>query len=162
MFAYYCIIIAALFAGNSVKEYRFIALAVFAEFLLHKLAYNHLFLDFRSENKGFIFYMYAMIQAPIAYYLYKVKSHFVITFLIIMNFLYNLAIPLSFNAVEFEFIYYAKNPIIRTIMVMELIYIGLLSQYVRDYLMQQGITNDNDYLDRLFCVRGWNFKGSVL
>lgn len=78
-----------------------------------------------------------------------------------MNLLYNLAIPLSFFDAEFISIYYTKNPFIRTIMVMELIYIGLLSQYVRNYLMRYEITNDNDYLDRLFCVRGWNFDRQI-
>ena len=161
MFGYYCIIIAAFLAGNAVKEYKLIAIAVFAEFLLHKLAYNHLLLDFRSENKFFIFYVYAIIQLPIMCLLVKIKSHFVITGLILINFIYNLAIPLSFFNADFKFIYYAKEGVIRSIMVMELIYIGFLSQYVRDYLVRSKIASSNDYIDRLFRVRGWPFARSL-
>jgi len=157
MFTYYCIIIAAFLAGNSVKEYRFLAIAVFSEFLLHKLAYNHLFLDFRSENKFFIFYLYATIQLPIMCLLLILKSHFVITGLIFINMVYNLLTPLSFSNREYSDIYDAKDWFIGTIMLMELLYLGLLSQHVTAYCRKHG-TVDTDYIDRVFRVRGWNIN----
>ena len=157
MFTYYCIIAAALLYGSSIKEYRFIALAVFLEFLLHKLAYNHLFLDFRSENKWFIYYMYAVIQLPIMYALYKLKSHFVITGLILINLLYNLSTSLSYFDARFISIYYAKDWFVGTVMVFELIYLGLLSQYVRTFIEKRWRV-DNDYIDRVFLVRGWSWN----
>jgi hypothetical protein len=157
MFLYYCIIIAALLYGSTVKDYKFIALAVLVEFLLHKLAYNHLFLDFRSENRWFIYYMYATIQLPIMFLLYKLKSHFVITALILMNMTYNLSVPLSFFDSEYMYIYDAKTAVVRTIMLMELAYLGLLNQHVRAFIEKRWRV-DTDYIDRIFRVRGWSWN----
>ena len=104
--------------------------------------------------------MYAVIQLPVMYFLYKVKSHFVITGLIFINMLYNLATPLSYFDARFIDVYYAKDWFVGSIMVMELIYLGLLSQYVRSYITKRWNVN-NDYIDSVFRVRGWNPNGGL-
>jgi len=165
VFLYYCIIIAALLYGSTVKDYRLIALAVFVEFLLHKLAYNHLFLDFRSDpdNGWFIFYLYAAIQLPIMVLLLKLKSHFVISGLIFINMSYNLSVPLSFFDSGYSYIYDAKTAVVRTIMLMELAYLGLLNQHVRAFIEKRWRV-DADYIDRVFRVRGrpWSSSGCMV
>lgn len=157
MFGYYCIIAAAYLLGCSIKEYRFIAFAVFLEFLLHKLAFNHLFLEYRAEDKSLIFYIYASIQLPVIYLLAKIKSHFVISGLIFINMIYNLSIPFTFKYETFINIYLAKDYFIGTIMIMELIYLGLLSQHARNYITKRWSV-DGNYIDSVFCVRGWNLS----
>lgn len=77
-----------------------------------------------------------------------------------MNMLYNLLVPLSYINAEFINIYYAKDAFVRTIMVMELIYLGLLSQYARSYITKR-FNISNDYIDRVFRVRGWRSNGGL-
>ena len=91
--------------------------------------------------------------------LYKLKSHFVITLLIFINMVYNLSVPFAFFDRELVNIYYAKDAVVRTIMVLELMYLGWLCEYVN---FQQRMCRDLDLdrIDRLFCVRGWNINRS--
>jgi len=151
-----CLFIAGLLAVRSVKRYRFIAWAVFLEFALHKIAYLYFFLEFRSENKWFIYLMYVSIQIPIMALLLYLKSHFVITALIFINVVYNLLTVQAYFHQEFTLFYNAKDAFIGTIMIFELIYLGLLNRYVHNYRNKYGELNF-DFIDRVFRVRGWHF-----
>lgn len=140
-------------AAFSIKEYRFIALVVALEFTLHKLCYNYAFLDFRSENNWFIYIIYASIQLSTMYALYKLKSHFVIVGLLFINMVYNLSTVLGYFYAEFISIYYIYPYFVGTIMIFELIYLGLLSRYVRNYITKRWNVTD-EYIDSVFMVRG--------
>jgi len=157
MFNTVCLIIAGFLAVRSVERYRFIALAVFIEFALHKIAYLYFFLDFRSENKWFIYLMYVSVQIPIMALLLYLKSHFVITALIFINVVYNLLTIQAYFHREFISIYNAKDAFIGTIIIFELIYLGLLNRYVYNYRNKHGKLNYN-YIDRVFRIRGWSFS----
>jgi len=160
MFNTACLFIAGFLAVRSVKRYRFIAWAVFIEFALHKIVYLYLFLDFRSENKWFIYLMYVSIQIPIMALLWYLKSHFVITGLIFINLVYNLLTVQAYFHQEFVPFYNAKDAFIGTIMIFELIYLGLLNRYVYNYRNKYGKPNF-DYIDRVFRIRGWNLIRGV-
>lgn len=159
-FNYYCIIVAALILGRVHSRYKFIAWAVFIEFALHKLAYNHLLIDLRSDYNWVIFYIYAAIQLPIICILYKLKCHFFISFWMGVNMLYNLSIPLSFFDSKFIWIYYSKDMFIGTIMMLELIYLGWLCEYVNNSKRRSGNV-DYDRIDRLFRVFTRGFGGKM-
>lgn len=156
-FNYYCIIFAAFLVGRVHSRYRFIAWAVFIEFLLHQLIYNHFFLDLRATNNWAIYYMYAAIQIPIIFALVTMKCHFVIAGLMGVNFIYNLSVPLSFFSPEFISIYLFKNILIGTIMLLELLYLGWLCEYVNNRKRKSGYV-DYDRVDRVFYVSGWLFN----
>lgn len=86
--------------------------------------------------------------------LYKLKSHFVISGLILINLAYNLIVPLSYFDADYLFIYEAKTAVIQTIMVMELTYLGLLTRYARSFIEKRWGVNA-DYIDRVFRVGSW-------
>jgi len=154
MFTYICILIAVLLAAFSIKEYRFISLVVALEFALHKLSYNFVFLDFRSENGWLIYIMYALIQLCAMFTLYKLRSHFVIVGLLFINMVYNLSTALGYFYEEFIHIYYIYPYFVGTIMIFELFYLGLLNRYVINYRRKHGRL-DFDYIDSVFRVRSW-------
>jgi len=125
-------IIAVFLAVTSVEKYRFIASIVALEFVLHVLAYNYLFLDYRAdpENGWLIYLTYVVIQLPIMAILSTLKSHFAITALIFINLTYNLLTTASYFYESSVNFYQAYQYFVGSIMIFELIYLGLLSKYV--------------------------------
>jgi len=139
-------------AAFPVKEYKFIAMAVALEFILHKVVYLYAFTGFRADNGWLIYLMYASIQLSIMFALLKLKSHFVITGLLFINMSYNLLTVLGYFYAEFISFYYIYPYFVGTIMIFELIYLGLLNNYVARYRNNHGRV-DTDYIDSVFRIR---------
>lgn len=144
--------VAALLAAFSVKEYKFIACVVAAEFISHKVAFL-LFNGFSNSLGGWLIYIiYASIQLAAMYLMWKLQSHLAITALFFINMVYNLFTAYGYFNSGFISFYYVYPYFVGTIMVMELAYLGLLNRYVarkRDEHGDYGI----DHIDSLFCVR---------
>jgi len=160
VFTYACIVGAALLAAFSVKEYRFIALAVVVEFTLHKAAYLYAFTELRADNGWLIYLIYASIQLVVMTSLLKLKSHFVIIGLLFINMSYNLLTVLGYFYQEFASFYYIYPYFVGTIMIFELIYLGLLNNYVARYRNKHGRV-DTDYIDSVFRIRTRDSSGGV-
>jgi len=152
--------IAVLLAAFSVKEYRFIALAVAVEFILHIVAYLYVFTEFRADNGWFIYLIYAAIQLTVMASLLRLKSHFVIIGLLFINMSYNLLTVLGYFYAEFISFYYIYPYFVGTIMIFELIYLGLLNNYVARYRNNHGRV-DTDHIDSVFFVRCRNTSRGV-
>lgn len=152
-FDYICISIAVLLAAFSVKQYKIISIIVALEFILHNLAYNYAFLEFRDipGNGWFIYLMYASIQLSIMAFLFGLKSHFIIIGLVFINMVYNLLTIKGFFDVEFISFYYIYPYFVGTIMIFELLYLGLLNRYVSNYYRKRGRI-DFDHIDGVFYV----------
>lgn len=161
MFDALCIMAAGLLAAFSISEYKFLAVAVFIEFAMHNVIYQGGIVDTSLLNPYPVYIAYMSLQLLIMFYLGFLKSHFIITGLIFINFVYNIFTVWAFFDATFIKIYYIYPYFIGTIMIFELFYLSLLTKYARDYFMRQGIISDHDYLDRLFCVRGWNFNRQI-
>jgi len=158
MFTYICTIIAVTLAAMSVKEYLPVAITIAAAFILEKFAYNYLFLEIRADNGWLIYLIYSTIQLMVMALLLILKSHFVIAGLIFMNLGYNLLTASSyFYSFNVNF-YQAYQYFVGTIMVFELIYLGLLNRYVYSRKHRR---NNTAYLDAVFCVRVRDIDGGV-
>ena len=120
-------IIIAFFA---LPKYRIISAVVVAEFLLCKAIYLYAFVELRQEIKWLIYLLYAAMQSPIVYALYKLKAPEHLTTIISIAALYNLALAYVVyiypSNQEFIHIYYNKAPVMFTIMSLELLFIGWL------------------------------------
>lgn len=152
MFTLVCAGIAALLAAFSVKEYKFIACVVAAEFILHKLVYLFAFTEFRSGNGWAIYIMYATIQLSAIYLMWRYKSHLAIIMLLFINMVYNLFTAYGYFNAGFISFYYVYPYFVGTIMVMELAYLGLLNRYVARCRNERG-GYGIDHIDSLFRVR---------
>lgn len=159
MFDYLCIASAVLLAAFSIKEYKLISVVVAVEFILHKLAYNYTFIEARAEYDWLIYLFYASIQLTVMSFLFSLKSHFVIITLVFINLVYNLLTIKGFFDVEFKKLYYIYPYFVGTIMIFELIYLGLLNKYVSNYYRKHGAIDIN-HIDSVFYVRpkpiGWS------
>lgn len=153
MFTLFCSALAVLLAVSAFKQYRLIALILALEFALHVLAYKYLFLDFRAENKWFIYLLYSAIQLPIMLMLKQLKAHFIIVALIFANMCYNLLTMAGYFNENFTMFYYAKDQVVGAIMIFELIYLGILNKYVVYHRGKQGYTGLID-INAIFRV--WN------
>ena len=151
MFTTVCSFVAVSLAAFSCKEWRIVAWVVALEFASHKLAYLYLALDFRAENGWAIFMIYATINLIALSLCRLLKSHFFIAFLIFLNMSYNLLTTFGYFDKIFISLYFKYDAFINTIMVLELIYLGMLCKYVPTTLFKLGVRVDN-LLDRLFCV----------
>lgn len=153
MFTLFCSALAALLAVSAFKQYRLTALVLALEFALHVLAYKYLFLDFRAENKWFIYLLYSAIQLPVMLILKQLKAHFIIVSLIFANMCYNMLTMAGYFNENFTMFYYAKDQVVGAIMIFELIYLGILNKYVVYHRGKQGYTGLID-IDVIFRV--WN------
>ena len=143
--------LAAILAASASEKYRLIAIIVAIEFALHALAYRCFFLDFRVENKWFIYFIYSAIQLPIMFWLKKVNAHFLIVFLIFINMCYNMFTMAGYFNQNFVVFYYAKDYVVGTIMIFELIYLGMLNKYVAYNRTKHGTSGFID-VDAIFRI----------
>ena len=153
MFDYLCIIVAVLLAATSVSKYRAIAVIIAIEFIAHKLAFNYILVEAQAENGWLTYMIYSVIQLTAMSMLLYLKSHFVITALIFINLSYNMLTALSyFYSFDVNF-YQAYQYFVGTIMVFELIYLGLLNKHVYS---RKHRDNSDPYIDGVFRVRPGN------
>lgn len=146
--------IAGLLAISSIKEYRFLAGAVFFEFSFHSILYQAGIVETSLLNPWLIYLSYSVVQIFVMAYLYFKKCHFIITGFIFINLCLNLLAIQEFMPYKFISIYYVYPYLVGTIMIFELIYLGLLNQYVSNYRTEHGKPG-LDYIDDVFRVRGW-------
>lgn len=167
-FSFWCTAGAGLLAFASKKEYKFIAYLVFAEFAISKLAYTYLLLDFRAENSGVIYLIYIIIQCSILGLMNLFQTHKIIAVLIFANLSYNLFtvlqhigifmyIPLTDIFINFHLHF---KTIVRTIMILELIYLLGITSYVGNYIRKHAFLDVN-YIDDLFFIRRRLFVGNM-
>lgn len=161
MFDSICIMIAGLLAISSIKEYQFLAGAVFFEFSAHSILYRGGIMETGLFNPDLIYLSYAALQIFVMAYLYFKKSHFVITGLIFINLCINLLSFQEFQEYKFMSIYYVYPFLVGTIMIFELIYLGLLNQYVSNFRRKHG-SRDLNYIDSVFRIRPRNSCGGVV
>lgn len=152
--------IAGFLAMSSIREYRFLAGAVFFEFSMHSVLYQGGIVETSILNPSLIYLAYATVQVFVMAYLYFKKSHFVITGLIFINLCLNLLSFQEFEPYKFMSIYYVYPFLVGTIMIFELVYLGLLNQCVSDYRRKHGEPN-LDYIDSVFRIRSWNSGGGM-
>ncbi len=154
MFSLTCTVAAGLLAAFSYKKYKFIAWLVAIEFALHFITYNYLFLDFRANNSAAIYLFYIIIQVVILDIMYNSQTHLIIAILIFSNLAYNFFTILQhigLTSINFHGPYVI---VVRTIMVLELLYLLGITTYVGHYLRKHGTANI-DHIDNLFHVRRW-------
>ena len=151
MFDLICPFAAICLAAFSQKQYRFIALLVAFEFILHNLTYSYLFLDIRSNNSGLIYVLYMGIQAFVLWIMYMRQTHFIIAGLIFLNLVYNFFLVLQFTHITGVDFYAYKSMVIMSIMVLELLYLLGITTYVSVYLKRNGYL-DIDDIDSLFLI----------
>lgn len=152
--------VAGFLAIKSVEEYRFLAGAVFFEFSAHSVLYQGGIVETNFLNPSLIYLSYATLQIFVMAYLYFKKSHFIITGLIFINLCLNLLAFQEFTPYKFMSIYYIYPYLVGTIMLFELIYLGLLNQYVSDFRRKHG-SHDLDYIDSIFRIRSGNSRRGV-
>lgn len=161
MFDSVCIMIAGFLAISSVKEYRFLAGAVFFEFSMHSVLYQFGIVETSFLNPSLIYLAYAVIQIFVMAYLYFKRSHFIITGLIFINLCLNLLSFQEFESYKFMSIYYIYPSLVGIIMIFELFYLGLINQCVSNYRTKNG-KPDLDYIDSVFRVRTRNISGGLV
>lgn len=155
MFDSICIMIAGFLAISSIKEYRFLAGAVFFEFSMHNILHQGGIVETSILNPWLIYLAYATVQIFTMAYLYFKKTHFIITGLIFINLCFNLLAIQEFMLFKFMSIYMIYPYLVGTIMIFELVYLGLLNQCVSNYRGKHGKPN-LDYIDSVFRVRAGN------
>ncbi len=151
MFGVICTFAALILAAFAHPKYRFIALLVAFEFVAHKITYNYLFLDLRSENSGLIYVLYASIQVMILLFMYMRQTHFTIALLVFLNLVYNFLTTLQhqhLTTVNFHDPYWV---VIGVIMILELLYLLGANLYVANYLKRNGFV-DLDAIDSAILV----------
>lgn len=152
MFTWVCSAIALTLSLFARSEYRLIALIVTAEFCAHKLAYMYLFIDLRAEHPFLIYMIYAAIQVATLSLMYIFQSHFAITTLIVINLGYNCLTAAGFFHSSLIPLYYSYQGFVGAIMVLELIYLLVLTTYVRA-IASKWTDDSRDIVDILFRVR---------
>lgn len=163
MFGYACLIIAALLAAFSVKEYRIASYVVAIEFAGHKVVIDVLFNWLGLLNFWQVYFSYGVIQFVAIYILHKIQSHFFIMGLIAVNMVFNFYMSIIGQIAQESMVYYNKfiffyerYPIfVGIIMILELLYLGWLNSYVSRSVRNKGVLGDNivDRLLRLSCPR---------
>ena len=153
--------IAGFLAISSIREYRFLAGSVFFEFSVHSILYQGGIVETSVLNPWLIYLAYATVQILVMSYLYFKKAHFIITGLIFINLIFNLLSIQEFTQYKFMSIYFPYPFLVGTIMLCELVYLGLLNQYVSDYRRKHGCP-DLDYIDRVFRVRTRGSSGCMV
>jgi len=152
--------VAGLLAIKSIEEYRFLAGAVFFEFSAHSVLYQGGIVETSILNPWLIYLSYSVVQIFVMAYLYFKKAHFIITGLIFINLIFNLLSIQEFTSYKFTSIYYTYSYLVGTVMLFELMYLGLINGYVSNYRRKHRDTNLN-YIDRVFCVRSRNINRSL-
>lgn len=154
MFGYICITICFILARNSRPEYRVISYLLFIEFVAHKLVY--VFGDqLTPVLQGSLLYMtYVIIEFFAIIYLKMFQSHFVIITLILSSLLYNALVVSQYSFPVYD---YMENYwwIMGLVMLLEMIYLGMLTAYVATFRRKQGFISVS-HIDRLFFIRRRN------
>ncbi len=152
MFDYAAILIALILARYSRPEYRIIAYILLAEFVAHKLAYILGIQLTNLLNPTGIYLAYAIIELLAIVAILRYQAHLAIAALIFLSLTYNMLTISQYSMNTFDF-YGSYKVVIQTIMVLELVYLGMLTAYVSAFRAKHGFINTN-YIDRMFCIRG--------
>jgi len=150
MFGYLCIVICFILARNSRPEYRVIAYLLLAEFVAHKLAY--VFGDQLMSIPGSLVYTsYVIIELSAIIYLKIFQSHRAIMTLVFISLVYNALVVSQYSFPVYDYTVNYKL-IMGVLMLLELIYLGMLTAYVANFRRKHGFIS-TVHIDRLFMVR---------
>ena len=138
-------------AAFSHPKYRFIAILIAIEFIMHKITYNYLFLDIRANNSGLIYVLYMFVQAAVLLIMYMRQTHFIIAGLIFISLTYYFITTLQYIHITDVDFYAYKSIVIRAIMILELLYLLGINIYVSAYLRRNGYL-DIDAIDSFILV----------
>lgn len=172
MFTLICMGIALTLALFSIPQYRPVAIIVALEFAAHKVAFLFGFTELRQEDdfRWVLYAMYSAINLAAMYAVSRNRCHWAIMACLFLNLLINLRtlylaahmMESKINYDKFIDLYLVYPWLVGTIMIIEILYIGWLTGYVR---LHYGNRNkrDIDYIDRLFYVGRNRFSvGSVV
>ena len=151
MFSLACIMVAGALAAYAVEEYKFIAVVVFMEFILHEIAHQYGIIDTQAFNSSLLFAVYMIINTVALAAMYLVQTHKVIAILIFANLVYNFLSVLNYIFVKSMFFYNSFSYVVGVIMFLELLYLLRINQYVAE--LKRSGTVDFDNIDRLFFIR---------
>ena len=157
MFTSICILVAALLAALSIKQFKIVGIIVALEFALHKIAF--VLLSGFSAQAWVFYFCYGLIQVAAISILRKTNCHFVIMGLMAINLFFNFYTAyLGLEALnstvywnKFMSIYAIYAWFVGTIMIFELLYLGWLNSYVSK-CMRGADDSDYNFIDRLFRV----------
>lgn len=156
MFGYLCIAICFILARNSRPEYRVIAYLLLIEFVAHKLVY--IFGDqLTPVLRGSPLYAsYVIIELTAIIYLALFQSHRAIITLIFISLMYNALVVSQYSFPVYD---YMENYwwIMGLVMLLEMIYLGMLTAYVATFRRKQGFISAS-HIDRLFFIRRRDFN----
>ena len=147
-----CVLAVGFFAAISIEKYRFISGLIFFEFLLHFIAYEFLFLDFRLSNSSAIYLFYIIIQAFVLGFMYLNQVHFIIAFLVFVDLIYNFCTVLQHLTITTIPFHDSYQLFARSIMMLEILYLLGMTFYVRSSHRKNGFINITD-IDNLFFIR---------
>jgi len=160
MFDWFCILAAYFLFKASCQEYRAIAGLVLFEFVAHQVVFI-LGIQLTSILEySLIYLVYMLIQTITLYLMASIQSHIAITALIFINLGYNMLTISQYTITTIDFYHYYPY-VVGAIMVLELIYLGILSTYVRNYRRKHGSLR-YDNIDHTFCIRRRVRNGAIL
>jgi len=167
MFDYICIAICFILARNSRQEYRVIAYLLLAEFVAHRVVY--LIGDQLLSIPGSFLYMsYGVVELAAIFYLVMYQSHRAIITLILISLLYNALVVSQYSFPVYDFMekysvviggldleFSLYGALMSGVMLLELIYLGMLTAYVANFRRKQGFISAS-HIDRVFFIRRRN------
>lgn len=159
MFGLVCTMAAGILAVCTVRQYRFIALVVFVEFSLHKIAYQYGIIDTQAFNSSLLFAVYMIINTAALAAMYLVQTHRIIAILIFANLTYNFLSVLNFIFIKSIDFYSSFSYVVGVIMILELLYLLGITTYVTK-LRRRGVL-DIDHIDHLFFIRRRFYIGDM-
>lgn len=125
--------------------YKIVSLLILSEFILHKLAYILLYQIYNIESGIYLYFSYTIINLLAILILTNLKSHIAIITLLLINMSYNVLIVSQYTIQTYDFYAYYYE-VVGAIMVLELVYMGYLTDYVRDRItMQSNNINISNY-----------------
>ena len=133
------------------KRYRKIAIVLFLWLLISEIAYNNLFIEFRSNNHWFIYQIYNVINSVTVTLLAILKSHMLPIYLMTTNILLNIVISFYFISDNIPIsVYNSYSYIACIIVVLALAYMGVLHYGSR---LKRRENNNTSVINRLFFHR---------
>ena len=149
MFGYICMAMCFILARYSRPEYRVISYLLAFEFLAHKIVY--VIGDQLLSIPGSLLYTLYLVSELIAMsYLILFKSHLAIITFILISLVYNALVVSQYSYPVYDYMQHYQI-VMKTVMLLEMVYLGMLTAYVANFRRKHGFINAS-HIDRMFFI----------
>ena len=155
MFGWISIIVALFLFSKSEIVYKAILFVLLVNFIAHKFFYVVGIQLTSVLEYQYLYRTYSIIQLSTIAVLINLKSHFAILIIVLIQLGYNMLTVSQYIINTYDF-YSAYAVFMQVLMALELFYMGMLTNYARDF---RGIfsTNDSNWIVRV--CRRYNHRG---